>query len=129
MRPGVRVGLGIRADWSKVQISGPVYIGSGTSIGDGAVIEGPAVIGSNCVIEAGAQVRASIIGDYTRVASVASLSDRIVFAGKLIDPYGEVVDIADADIGWLLDDARKALIDDPTHDMLRDIVQQSAPAQ
>lgn len=129
IRPGVRAGLGIRADWSKVQISGPVYIGSGTSIGDGAVIEGPAVIGSNCVIEAGAQVRASIIGDYTRVASVASLSERIVFAGKLIDPYGEVVDIADADIGWLLDDARKGLVDDPTHDMLREIVQQSEPAQ
>ncbi|WP_225984893.1 sugar phosphate nucleotidyltransferase [Noviherbaspirillum aerium] len=129
IRPGVRVGLGIRADWSKVQISGPVYIGSGTSIGDGAVIEGPTVIGSNCVIEAGAQVRASIIGDYTRVASVASLSDRIVFAGKLIDPHGDVVDIADADIGWLLDDARKGLAQDETHDMLREIVQQRQPAR
>ena len=127
--PGVRVGLGIRADWSKIQVSGPVYIGSGTAIGDGAVIEGPTVIGPNCVIEAGAQVRASILGDYTRVASVASLNENIVFAGKLIDPHGEVVDIEDADIGWLLDDARKDLIDDPTHDLLREAMQRDRSAQ
>ncbi|WP_420473807.1 sugar phosphate nucleotidyltransferase [Noviherbaspirillum sp. ST9] len=123
IRPGIRTGLGIRADWDKVQVNGPVYIGAATAIGDGAVIEGPAVIGANCVIEPGAQVRQSIIGDYTRVASVASVSDRIVFAGKLIDPHGAVVDIEDADIGWLLDDARKGLVTDPVHDVLREMVQ------
>lgn len=128
VRPGIRTGLGLRVNWDKVQVSGPVYIGAATSIGDGAVIEGPAVIGANCVIEPGAQVRESIIGDYTRVASAASLSERIVFAGKLIDPHGAVVDIAEADIGWLLDDARKGVAADPVHDMLRDLVQRGAQA-
>lgn len=122
--PGVRVGLGVRADWSKVRITGPVYIGSGSYIGDDALIEGPVVIGPNSVIEPGAQVRNAIVGEYTRLSSVAALSDRIVFAGKLIDPYGEVIDIDDADIGWLLDDARKALVHDPIHDALRDAMQQ-----
>jgi mannose-1-phosphate guanylyltransferase len=84
-----------------------VYIGSSTSIGDGAIIEGPTVVGANCVVESGARIRASIIGDYTRVSSIASIEDRIVFAGKFIDPNGDVIDIDESDIGWVLDDARK----------------------
>lgn len=105
--PAIRTGLGVRANWDKIWLKGPVYIGSGTSIGDGALIEGPTMIGPNCVIEAGAQIRQSIVGDYTRVSNIASLEERIVFAGKIIDPYGEAIDIQEADIGWLLDDARK----------------------
>lgn len=123
VRPGVRTGLGLRVNWDRVHVSGPVYIGAATSIGDGVVIEGPTVIGANCVIEPGAQVHQSIISDYTRVASVASLNERIVFAGKLIDPDGAVIDIEDADIGWLLDDARKGVVMDPVHGVLRDMIQ------
>lgn len=129
LRPGIRTGLGVRIDWDRVDISGPVYIGAGASIGDGAVIEGPSVIGANCIVEPGAQIRQSIVGDYTRISSLASVAERIVFAGKLIDPYGEVVDIEDADIGWLLDDARKGMAADPLHDVLRDMIPQNARTQ
>jgi mannose-1-phosphate guanylyltransferase len=125
-REGVRTGLGVQINWDKVDISGCVYIGSGTAIGDGAVIAGPTVIGANCIIEPGAQIRESIVADYTRVASLASVSERIVFAGKLIDPFGAVVDIEDADIGWLLDDARKESPADSLHELMKEIVQQGS---
>ncbi|MBK4735398.1 sugar phosphate nucleotidyltransferase [Noviherbaspirillum pedocola] len=120
IRPGIRAGLGVRANWDRIHVSGPVYIGSGASIGDGAQITGPTLIGSNCVIEAGAVVRESILDDYTRVSSAANVSDSIVFAGKLIDPYGASVDINDADIGWLLDDARRQVMHDPVYEALRE---------
>lgn len=42
VRPGVWAGLNTRVNWDKVNITGPVYIGSGSDIEDGVTIEGPA---------------------------------------------------------------------------------------
>jgi mannose-1-phosphate guanylyltransferase len=78
------------------------------------------MIGSNCLIEPGAVVRESILDDYTRVSSAANVSNSIVFVGKLIDRYGASVDINEADIGWLLDDARRQVLHDPVYEALRE---------
>ena len=48
-----------------------------------------------------------ILDDYTRVTSVANIEEKIVIGGKCVDPDGSTIDIAEADIGWLMDDARR----------------------
>lgn len=118
IRPGVFAGLGVHiAD--EVVIQGPVYIGSGSLIEAGVRIDGPAVIGANCVLRAGAHIRQGILSDYTRVTANAMLDHRIVFAGKFIEPNGDSIDLHDADLGWLIDDARKPERADSGHDNLR----------
>jgi mannose-1-phosphate guanylyltransferase len=118
IRPGVFAGLGVQiADG--VVIQGPVYIGSGTRIEAGVRVDGPAVIGANCVLRAGAHIRQGILSDYTRVTANAMLDQRIVFAGKFIEPNGDAIDLHDADLGWLIDDARKHEHGDTRHDDLR----------
>ena len=105
--PGVRVGLNVGWNPAKVTIHGPVVIGGSTHIGDGAVIEGPSVIGTGCVIEPGAVIRECILSDYTRVSSVARLERVLTFGPYCIDPTGQYLDIEEARLGWVVDDARK----------------------
>jgi mannose-1-phosphate guanylyltransferase len=107
VRAGVHLGINVSVDLDAISIEGPVYIGSGTAIGAGARIVGPTMIGANCVIEAGAVVEECILDDYTRVSAVAQIAQKIVFGGQCIDPDGSAIDIAEADIGWLMDDARR----------------------
>jgi mannose-1-phosphate guanylyltransferase len=106
IRPGIFAGLGVQID-DGAMIKGPVYIGSGSRIEVGVRIEGPAVIGANCVLHSGAYIRQGILSDYTRVAANAMLDQRIVYAGKFIEPNGDAIDLQDADLGWLIDDVRK----------------------
>lgn len=105
---GVHAGIHLAANFGRITIVPPVYIGSGTRIGDDAVIIGPTVIGANCEIEGGATVRECIIGDYTRVRSVAEIERMIVFGEKCIEPTGRFLDIDEFEIGWIVDDVRKA---------------------
>ncbi len=121
VRPGVRVGVNVNIDLDAVTIEGPVYIGSGSSIGEGATIVGPTVIGANSVVESGAVVRECLVHDYTRVSGVARLTDKIVLGGYCIDPYGGFIDIAKADIGWLVQDARKEFNLSGSHRVLFDL--------
>jgi mannose-1-phosphate guanylyltransferase len=107
IQPGVRMGINIRWNPGKVTIKPPVVIGSSTSIGDGAVIEGPTLVGSGCAIEPGAEIRECILGDYTRVSSIARLDRFLFFGPNCIDPGGNYLDIEEARIGWVVDDARK----------------------
>jgi mannose-1-phosphate guanylyltransferase len=109
VRPGVHAGIHLRVPWEHVKIEGPVYIGSGTEIAPGATVIGPAVIGSGCMLKCGAFVRECILADYTRVSSVAGLEEKIIFGNKCIDPSGKHLDIDESQIGWIVDDARKAL--------------------
>lgn len=104
--PGVYAGINIAANMEKITIVPPVYIGSSTRIGDGAVIIGPTVIGANCEVEAGAVVKECIIGDYTRVRSVAELEKMIVFGERCIEPTGRSLGINEFEIGWIVDDVR-----------------------
>lgn len=107
VRAGIHLGINVSVDLDKCDIQGPVYIGSGTAIGDGARLQGPTMVGSNCVIEQNATIDQCILDDYTRVTSVANIKEKIVFGGKCVDPDGSAIDIAEADIGWLMDDARR----------------------
>ena len=106
IRPGVHCGINVQIAWDKVHIEGPVYIGSSTSVGDGATIIGPTVIGSGCVIQPGATVRECILADYTRISSVAVLEQKLIFGSKCIEPSGKYLDIEESQIRWLMDDAR-----------------------
>jgi mannose-1-phosphate guanylyltransferase len=106
VRPGVHCGINVRVAWDRVRIEGPVYIGSSTSVGDGATIIGPTVIGSGCVIQPGALLRECILADYTRISSVAVLEQKLIFGSKCIDPSGRYLDIEESQIRWLVDDAR-----------------------
>jgi mannose-1-phosphate guanylyltransferase len=106
VRPGVHCGINVQVAWDRVRIEGPIYIGSSTSVGDGATIIGPTVIGSGCVIQPGATLRECILADYTRISSVAVLEQKLIFGSKCIDPSGKYLDIEESQIRWLVDDAR-----------------------
>jgi mannose-1-phosphate guanylyltransferase len=106
VRPGIYCGINVQIPWDRVRIEGPVYLGSSTSVGDGATIIGPSVIGSGCVIQPGATLRECILADYTRVTSAAVLEQKLIFGNKCIDPSGASLDIALNQIDWLVDDAR-----------------------
>jgi mannose-1-phosphate guanylyltransferase len=106
VRPGIHCGINVQVAWDRVRIEGPIYIGSSTSVGDGATIIGPTVIGSGCVIQPGATLRECILADYTRISSVAVLEQKLIFGSKCIDPSGKYLDIEESQIRWLVDDAR-----------------------
>ena len=108
IRPDVRVGLNVRANFDKIKIHGPVFIGGSASIGDGCEIIGPVVIGANACIESGAQIGASIIMDHTRVSGFACYERKVVGPGFCFDPEGTVLDGRNTDIDWLFSDARGA---------------------
>ncbi len=105
--PGVRMGLNVSWNPDKVTITGPVVIGGSVFIGDGAVIEGPSLIGAGSVIEAGASLKQCILGEYTRVSSVARFENVLVFGPNCINPDGSHLDIRETQLGWLVDDARR----------------------
>jgi mannose-1-phosphate guanylyltransferase len=112
VRPGVYVGINISINFDQVDITGPVYIGGSTKIQPGATITGPVVIGSNCVIEGGAIVKNCIIEDYTRIGRLANLEGKIIFGNKCIDPLSDIqIDIEEARLEFLIDDARKHITD------------------
>jgi len=105
--PGIRMGINVKWNPENVTVRGPVIIGGSSSLGDGCVINGPAVIGAGCVIEPGAHINECILSDYTRVSSLARLDSVLVYGNHCIEPTGEYLDIEQAGIGWVVDDARK----------------------
>jgi mannose-1-phosphate guanylyltransferase len=119
--PGVRVGLGVHLADGVSCVKGPVYIGAGTTVGPGAKIEGPTVIGANCVIEAGAHVRESILWDYTRVVEGSFVDERIVVAQRFVEPNGDSIDLREADLGWLLRDARSTGADVGAEELVQSV--------
>jgi mannose-1-phosphate guanylyltransferase len=106
IQPGIYGGINLQLGKQGVQLAGPLFIGSTTSIGDGATVIGPSVIGSGCVIEPGATLRECILADYTRVSSAAVLERKLIFGNKCIEPSGQYIDIDEAQIGWIVNDAR-----------------------
>lgn len=106
VRPGIWCGINTNIDFEKINISGPVCIGSGTTIEDGATIKGPALIGSNCVIKSGCCLDECLLDDYTWVSSMSSIRERIIFGGYCITQSGDFVDLEDLDIGWAVNDSR-----------------------
>lgn len=109
VRPGIHAGIHLSVDWNAVNIVPPVYIGSGTRIEPGVEIIGPTMIGANCLLETGAVVRECLIHDYTRVAGIAHLENKIITGNHCIDPTGHSLDIKSSGIDWIVGDARREI--------------------
>ena len=105
--PGVHTGLNTRIDFDKVRIRGPVYIGSGTYVEDGAEIVGPAWIGHGCHIQSDARIERCVLLEYAHVGRAARLSEMIVSGRYCVDRSGKTLlrSEAGADRSW--GDARR----------------------
>lgn len=112
VRPGIYTGLNVCVNWDKVDIQGPVYIGSMTKIEDGAKIVGPAMIGHNCSICSGATVDNSVIFEWSRLGPGVRLVDKLVFGRYCVDKTGATIDVQAASLDWLITDARHEI---PSH--------------
>lgn len=105
--PGVYTGLNVAVDLDKVNIKGPVYIGSMTRIEDGATIIGPSMIGPNCCICKDATVDNSVIFEYSRLGPGVRLVDKLVFGRYCVDKNGASIDLQAAALDWLITDSRQ----------------------
>lgn len=110
VKPGVYTGINVAANWDKIEVQGPVYIGGMTRIEDGATIIGPAMIGPSCLICSGAVVDNSVIFEYSRLGPGARLVDKLVFGRYCVDKTGAAIDVQAAALDWLITDARHATI-------------------
>ncbi|HOV88107.1 MAG TPA: NDP-sugar synthase [Syntrophobacteraceae bacterium] len=125
--PGIYTGINLRLNPEKVNLTPPVYIGSSTFIGDGATIVGPTVIGANCIIEGGAILKQCVIDDHVKIADIADISEKIIFSGNYIDPKGQYLDLAEADMEWVITDARKEINISETHLLLKELAHGAGP--
>ncbi|MBF2035641.1 MAG: NDP-sugar synthase [Leptolyngbyaceae cyanobacterium T60_A2020_046] len=113
IRPGVYAGLNVRANWDKVNIQGPVYIGGMAHLEDGATIIGPTMIGPNCSICSNAIVDRSVIFEYSRIGPGVRLVDKLVFGRYCVDKSGASIDMQAAALDWLITDTRQAEVIKP----------------
>lgn len=95
IRPGVWVGLNTRIDVDRVQITGPVYIGSSTRLDPGCSIVGPAWIGHGCHLSAGSRVERSVLFEYTRIGAGMLFQDMIVSPSYCVDRHGRATYVGD----------------------------------
>jgi mannose-1-phosphate guanylyltransferase len=109
VKPGVYTGLNVSANWDKIDIQGPVYIGGMTKIEDGAKIVGPATIGRNCHICADACIDNTVIFEYSRIGSGVNLTDKLVFGRYCVDKTGATIDVQAASLDWLIADTRQPI--------------------
>ena len=107
VRPGIFAGLNVAANWDKVNVQGPIYVGGMTRIEDGATIIGPAMIGPSCHICEGATIDNSIIFDYSRIGPGVRLVEKLVFGRYCVDRNGDHFDLQEAALDWLITDARR----------------------
>ncbi len=113
VRPGVFAGLNVKANWDKIEIEGPVYVGGMTQIEDGAKIVGPSMIGSNCLISSGTIIDKSVIFEYSRIGQGVRLVDKLVFGRYCVDKTGASIDVQAAALDWLITDTRQSIITEP----------------
>ncbi|MEM7064553.1 MAG: NDP-sugar synthase [Cyanobacteria bacterium P01_B01_bin.77] len=113
VKPGVYAGLNVKANWDKINIEGPVYIGGMAAIEDGATIIGPSMIGPNCCICSGATVDKSVIFEYSRIGPGVRLIDKLVFGRYCVDKTGASIDMQEAALDWLITDTRQAVLAEP----------------
>ena len=114
VRPGIYTGLNVAANWDKINVEGPVYVGGMTKIEDGATIVGPAMIGPSCHICAGATIDNSIIFDYSRIGAGVTLAEKLVFGRYCVDKTGDHLDVQEASLDWLITDARRLDLVEPS---------------
>ena len=114
VRPGVFTGLNVAANWDKINVQGPVYVGGMTKIEDGATLIGPAMIGPSCSICEGAVIDNSIIFDYSRIGPGVQLVEKLVFGRYCVGKDGDHFDLQEAALDWLITDARRADLIEPS---------------
>ena len=114
VRPGVFTGLNVAANWDKINVEGPVYVGGMTKIEDGASLIGPTMIGPSCYICEGATIDNSIIFDYSRIGSGVQLVEKHVFGRYCVDKEGDHIDLQEAALDWLITDARRQDLVEPS---------------
>ncbi|MFN5118567.1 MAG: sugar phosphate nucleotidyltransferase [Cyanobacteriota bacterium] len=122
VRPGIYTGLNVAADWDKIKVEGPIYVGGMTKIENGATIIGPAMIGPSCHICEGATIDNSIIFDYSRIGAGVRLVEKLVFGRYCVDRNGDHFDLQEAALDWLITDVRR-------QDVLSPSPQQKAMAE
>jgi mannose-1-phosphate guanylyltransferase len=122
--PGIYTGLNVAVNWDKVNIKGPVYIGSMTKIEDGATIIGPTMIGPNCWVCSGATVDNSVIFEYSRLGAGVRLIDKLVFGRYCVDKTGAAIDVQAAALDWLITDARQSPPEEELveHQVIKDLL-------
>ena len=106
VRPGVWCGLNVKVNWEKVDVRGPVYIGAGTQIEDGARILGPAWIGHGSRVERDATVSRVVTFEYSRVSARAHLEDAIISGRYCVDREGRSLFRDEGHRNWAWGDAR-----------------------
>jgi len=107
VRPGIFTGLNVSANWDKINVEGPIYVGGMTKIEDGATIIGPAMIGPSCYICEGATIDNSIIFDYSRIGPGVRLVEKLVYGRYCVDRNGDHFDLQEASLDWLITDVRR----------------------
>lgn len=107
VKPGIYTGLNVAANWDKINVQGPIYVGGMTKIEDGATIIGPAMIGPSCHICEGATIDNSIIFDYSRIGPGVNLLEKLVYGRYCVDRNGDHFDLQEAALDWLITDARR----------------------
>ncbi len=112
--PGVFTGLNVAANWDKINVKGPVYVGGMTRIEDGATIIGPTMIGPSCCICEGATIDNSIIFDYSRIGPGVQLVEKLVFGRYCVGKNGDHFDLQEAALDWLITDARRQDLGEPS---------------
>ncbi|MFM7465722.1 MAG: sugar phosphate nucleotidyltransferase [Cyanobium sp.] len=107
VKPGIYTGLNVAANWDKINVQGPIYVGGMSKIEDGATIIGPAMIGPSCHICEGATIDNSIIFDYSRIGPGVNLVEKLVYGRYCVDRNGDHFDLQEAALDWLITDARR----------------------
>ena len=114
VRPGIFAGLNVAANWDKLKVQGPIYVGGMTRIEDGATIIGPAMIGPSCHICEGATIDNSIIFDYSRIGPGVRLVEKLVYGRYCVDRNGDHFDLQEASLDWLITDVRRQDVSAPS---------------
>ena len=112
--PGIYTGLNVAANWDKINVKGPIYVGGMTRIEDGATIIGPTMIGPSCCICEGATIDNSIIFDYSQIGKGVRLVDKLVFGRYCVGKNGDHFDLQDASLDWLITDSRRSDMTEPS---------------
>jgi mannose-1-phosphate guanylyltransferase len=114
VRPGIYAGLNVAADWDKIHVEGPIFVGGMTRIENGVTIIGPAMIGPSCHICEGATIDNSIIFDYSRIGAGVQLVEKLVYGRYCVDRNGDHFDLQEAALDWLITDSRRQDVGTPS---------------
>jgi mannose-1-phosphate guanylyltransferase len=104
--PGIRVGPNVRFNPAECTVRPPVWIGASASIGYGSTLLGPCFIGPGSEVVSGAHIEESFVFDHTRVGRMAHLRHAIATGHFCVNSHGTAVEVAGADLDWILADSR-----------------------